>query len=344
MKKIINLLNEKWGEYVIEILVIIIGIFGAFILNDWNEKRKEKENFLILTEQLYNSIYTDILSFESIYKSTSKQIHLIDKYLNFNDKKVYKKNIGELFYLDTYAKLNFTESNILSKKLEFNPNSISQNKLSKKIFRSYLNFDFSEDFNYNNEDAFTNYLISKKLPRTALVFGWFGTNTATYDTSLYNLKHINILESLKVEEDFQENLKVLRSAKFLNLNLIETSSDNAKEVLNSLYKFNQNIKLQFEDIQIIGTALEGSFFEGVPMKNISNRNSLWKIKLQLENGEIKFRNGNDWSQNWGGDNFPSGEANWFGNNIYVKKGYYEITLDLIKKSYKFKKLKSNIKN
>ena len=93
MKKIIDLLKEKWGEYVMEILVIIIGIFGAFILNDWNEKRKEKENFLILTEQLYNSIYTDILSFESIYKSTSKQIHLIDKYLNFNDKKVYKKNI-----------------------------------------------------------------------------------------------------------------------------------------------------------------------------------------------------------------------------------------------------------
>ena len=60
----------------------------------------------------------------------------------------------------------------------------------------------------------SNYLISKKLPRTAIIFGWFGTNTATYDTSLYNLKHINILESLKVEEDFQENLKVLRSAKF----------------------------------------------------------------------------------------------------------------------------------
>ena len=45
------------------------------------------------------------------------------------------------------------------------------------------------------------------------------------------------------------------------------------------------------------------------MKNMNNRNSLWKIKLQLENGEIKFRNGNDWSQNWGGDDFPIGEAN-----------------------------------
>ena len=147
MKKILDLLKEKWGEYVLEILVITIGIFGAFILNNWNEKRKEKEKFLILTEQLYNSIYTDILSFENTQKFTSEQIHLIDKYLNFCNKKVYKKNIAELFYLDTHGKLDFTESKILSNKLEFNPNSISQNKLSKKIFRSYLNFTFSEHFN-----------------------------------------------------------------------------------------------------------------------------------------------------------------------------------------------------
>ena len=38
--------------------------------------------------------------------------------------------------------------------------------------------------------------------------------------------------------------------------MIENTTNNAKEVLNSLYKFNQKIKLQFEDIQIIGTALK----------------------------------------------------------------------------------------
>ena len=117
----------------------------------------------------------------------------------------------------------------MSNKLEFNPNSISQNKLSKKIFRSYLNFTFSEHSNY--DDTFTKFLIFKKLPRTALIFGWFGTNTASYDTSLYNLKHVNILESLKDDEDFQENLKILKSAKYLNLNVLETTSDNANEVL-----------------------------------------------------------------------------------------------------------------
>ena len=45
MKKIIELLKKKWGEYVIEILVITIGIFGAFILNNWNEKENKKKSF-----------------------------------------------------------------------------------------------------------------------------------------------------------------------------------------------------------------------------------------------------------------------------------------------------------
>ena len=66
-----------------------------------------------------------------------------------------------------------------------------------------------------------------------------------------------------------------------------------------------------------------------------------KINLNLTDGKIKFRNGNNWGQNWGGNSFPQGKSNWYGNDIYVKKGYYEIILDLDEKSYYFKKLNSN---
>lgn len=48
MKKIIETLKRKWPDYLLEIIVIVLSIFGALELENWNENRKTK-----ITEQAY---------------------------------------------------------------------------------------------------------------------------------------------------------------------------------------------------------------------------------------------------------------------------------------------------
>ena len=56
MKKIIEHLKSDWYKYLLEIIVIMMGILGAFALNNWNEERKMREE----GKQYVIEIYTDL--------------------------------------------------------------------------------------------------------------------------------------------------------------------------------------------------------------------------------------------------------------------------------------------
>jgi hypothetical protein len=66
MKRILSTLSQKWPEYLLEILVLIIGIYGAFALDNWNEetqKRKTEKAYLasIHDEFIQNKAQFDLV-------------------------------------------------------------------------------------------------------------------------------------------------------------------------------------------------------------------------------------------------------------------------------------------
>lgn len=59
MKRFFNTLSQKWPEYLFEILVLIIGIYGAFALERWNEERKEREKETKILKELLKGLESD---------------------------------------------------------------------------------------------------------------------------------------------------------------------------------------------------------------------------------------------------------------------------------------------
>lgn len=106
MKTILETLKRKWAEYLLEIMVITVGILGAFTLNSWNEGRKANQfeaDVLFLIDQ---NLQKDSLALVNIANENDRAIDAINLLLKEDPEKLSDDSIslllGAIMHFDRF--------------------------------------------------------------------------------------------------------------------------------------------------------------------------------------------------------------------------------------------------
>ncbi len=101
-----------------------------------------------------------------------------------------------------------------------------------------------------------------------------------------------------------------------------------------IYSFEQNVR--YESIGIIGDATPTGWDADTNMVQNSENPAEYNLDLDLTDGGCKFRANDDWADNWGGTDWPSGVGVFNGpDNIPAQAGRYRISFNVESLEYNF---------
>lgn len=98
LKTIVAVLSRKWPEYILEIIVIIIGILGAFALNAWNEGRKQRALEVEIIMSIKDALSTDTASLNTLIEACENRIIFTESLLDAIKHETRLLDSAEQFY------------------------------------------------------------------------------------------------------------------------------------------------------------------------------------------------------------------------------------------------------
>jgi len=98
MKRILSTLKKKWPEYILEILVITIGILGAYALNDWSATRSRKQTELKILKEIKSNLELDLIDLNENRGGHVQNLKVLDSIHDAEELQFTKEQVAISFY------------------------------------------------------------------------------------------------------------------------------------------------------------------------------------------------------------------------------------------------------
>ena len=144
MKKILETLQRKWAEYLLEMIVITFGILGAFILNNWNENRQERIKEQLFLTKISLNLTDDISNYSFILKRQGMYQNAIDSFLFIvKNPTVYSVNDLDKYRFEIWKFERFTPIKTAFENLKSSGeiNIIQSDSIQDQLFEYYRDIE-----------------------------------------------------------------------------------------------------------------------------------------------------------------------------------------------------------
>jgi len=201
--------NSNWKYYIIELLVVFIGVTAGFLLNSWRQENAE----LKLEQKYLNSFYNDLTSDENSLDSLIIHSQIkVDSLMNILkesgvkdiplSEELAQKIVREILYIEWFVPSNDTYEDI---KNSGNLNLISDFKLKEKISSYYKFLGEVNNVEQFYKDHMNNYGFPILYKNYHLFKGEF-INKKSYQSLEFTNMYLGVLALM------QQNNKVYKKA------------------------------------------------------------------------------------------------------------------------------------
>lgn len=110
MKRVLTILKEKWPEYILEILVITIGIYGAFELANYGENRTRKRAEIEILKGCKTELMADLVDININLKDLEKSMQSLNLIIELLENDGTYHDSLSLYFNYTLLPIHFVHS------------------------------------------------------------------------------------------------------------------------------------------------------------------------------------------------------------------------------------------